>query len=136
MEENPDSNPSETHQDLTQCVQDYYEAAAAKARAMLATTCDQLAEQGVDTLRIAYDGYGDSGSVESITAFADKKEMELDDKLHQTLRDAAYDLLPGGWEINEGSYGELVVDVANRQVSREHNWRVESSEYEGDTFAL
>lgn len=34
-----------------------------------------------------------------------------------------FDLLPGGWEINEGSYGEIVVDVATEEITVEHSER-------------
>ena len=41
--------------------------------------------------------------------------------------------LPGGWEINDGSYGTVQIDVKKKTVSIEHNERyteVNSSEEE------
>ena len=35
-----------------------------------------------------------------------------------------FNLLPGGWEINEGSYGEILVDVRKQQVEHVHNERI------------
>ena len=35
-----------------------------------------------------------------------------------------WDLLPGGWEINEGSFGTIVVDVVTKTVRMEHNERI------------
>ena len=103
-----------------------------EARAALA----KLAAMGIDTLRVAYDGYGDSGSVQRVTALKDAVEVQLETGLDATFVEVAYDLLPAGWEINAGSYGELVIDVASLEGTREHNWRVESSEYEEEIFVL
>jgi hypothetical protein len=36
--------------------------------------------------------------------------------------------LPCGWEVNEGSYGELILDIQNRAVEVEHNSRYEDDE--------
>lgn len=46
--------------------------------------------------------------------------------------DELFDLLPGGWEINDGSYGEIIVDVAEETVSVEHNERY--TEVRSETF--
>lgn len=40
------------------------------------------------------------------------------------FEDAMYELLPGGWEINDGSYGEITVDVATGEINVEHNERI------------
>jgi hypothetical protein len=40
------------------------------------------------------------------------------------FEDTLFDLLPGGWEINEGSYGEVEIDVLKSKVKHEHNERV------------
>ncbi|MBP72876.1 MAG: hypothetical protein CMA70_04750 [Euryarchaeota archaeon] len=41
-------------------------------------------------------------------------------------------LLPGGWEINEGSSGEVVLDLSKEPplVEVQHGWNVISTEYE------
>jgi hypothetical protein len=39
------------------------------------------------------------------------------------VEQAMMDLLPGGWEINDGSYGEITADVATGQITVEHNER-------------
>jgi hypothetical protein len=43
-----------------------------------------------------------------------------------------FDLLPGGWEINDGSYGDIVVDVAEESVKIDHNERY--TEVRSETF--
>jgi hypothetical protein len=47
------------------------------------------------------------------------KEQQLEE-----FQNKLFYLLPGGWEINEGSYGEITVDVAARTIRVEHNERV------------
>ena len=127
--EEPEDN--QVH-DICQRIDQIRGEAHENARAALA----QLAHLGIETLRIAYDGYGDSGSVEHVTALKGDKEVDLEADLCEAIVEAAYDLVPSGWDQNEGSYGVLAVDVASRKITREHNWRVESSEYEEEVFEL
>jgi len=39
------------------------------------------------------------------------------------FEEAFYELLPGGWEINDGSYGEINIDFETLSVHIEHNER-------------
>jgi|LakMenE01Jun11ns_1017448.scaffolds.fasta_scaffold9501732_2 hypothetical protein len=48
------------------------------------------------------------------------------------ISDAAFDLLPGGWEINDGSFGSIIIDTANETISVEHNERY--TEVRSETF--
>jgi hypothetical protein len=48
----------------------------------------------------------------------------ITEKAYERFRDAFFDLLPGGWEINDGSYGEITIDTATRKVRMVHNERV------------
>lgn len=50
----------------------------------------------------------------------------------EEFEDALFELLPGGWEINEGSYGEIHVDIASEQITVEHNERY--TEVRSETF--
>jgi len=111
-------------------------AAAKQAQTTLKSLCPSLAEQGIQEIRIAYDGFGDSGVIEHITASGEGQERTLDKALREELEDAACDLLPAGWEIEDGSSGELVIDVKNRRVERQHNWRLTRIEYEEDSWPL
>ena len=42
----------------------------------------------------------------------------------EEFEDALYEMLPGGWEINDGSYGEITVDMNDFKVRIEHNERI------------
>lgn len=56
--------------------------------------------------------------------------------LIEQLTEYAYDFLPGGWEINEGSFGDLQIDTKLCTVVCEHNHRIETSEYQEESFEL
>ena len=107
-----------------------------EARQTLKTLCGQLADLGVETVHIEYDGYGDSGTIEHVRAVAGEVEIDLAANLTNELMTAAEMLLPDGWENNEGAFGVFVINVAERRVTREHNWRVESTEYEEEEWQL
>jgi len=107
-----------------------------EAVAKFAELCDQLAKSGITSVQLAYDGYGDSGMFNDVTAFVGEKECELSSNLKEELQDAGWSLLPGGWEINSGSFGELNINVADRRLIREHSWRVEDTEYVEDEYDL
>ena len=40
----------------------------------------------------------------------------------------------GGWEINEGSFGEFILDVAARMIRLEHHGRIVDTVYSSDSF--
>jgi hypothetical protein len=109
------------------------------------TVFDALAEAGIHTVHVAFDGYGDSGQIEGINGFdASANEIPLPDSrkvtlilsegedapADTTLRDAietlAYrclELSQPGWENDDGAYGTFVFDVADRTITLEHNAR-------------
>jgi len=81
----------------------------------------------VATITIEYDGMGDDGEIDRVqfrTANGDDVQVE-DDQLIEDISDYACDLLPSGWEINQGSFGELTVDLVKGTIHREHNQRIE-----------
>ncbi|CAM4185078.1 hypothetical protein NOLU111490_11795 [Novosphingobium lubricantis] len=112
---------------------------------------DTLASQGIVRVTVNFDGCGDSGQIEDIIAFDEHGQVELkglvlpasdsgpdgipDTEAPEPIEDAieslAYDLLEsehGGWENNDGAYGEFTFDVATRKITLEHNERFTSSE--------
>lgn len=112
---------------------------------------DALASAGVTHVIVSFDGYGDSGQVESIEAkngdeivnlpagaislvFAQWGQAEAAPQ-NLTVADAvehmAYDFLRQtheGWENNDGAYGEFTFDVAERTIALDYNERFTSSE--------
>ena len=75
-----------------------------KARIM-----DRLKELGVTKVEVEYDGCGDSGCVESLTAYKDGTEMPIDKEVEEDIENFVCDRLPDGWEIDDGGiwYGRF-----------------------------
>lgn len=113
-----------------------------------------LAAAGITSVVVTFDGYGDSGQIESVDARIGDAAAELPavdieiatpawdgSELHRRtlpLSDAvehlAYAFLAEthcGWENHEGAYGEFNFDVEERSIRLDYNERVESSEYSG-----
>ena len=106
------------------------------AKTSLAKTCDSLVELGVTEVRIAYDGYGDSGTIECVTAMKEEETVELPGEIRSALISSVECLLPDGWPNDAGAFGEFVLQVRHRELTREHNWRVESTEYDEEVWEL
>lgn len=119
---------------------------------------DLLEAKGVKSFTVTFDGSGDSGQIDEITldeklqslpvegasvnrgtVFTEDgptKKIEYNPPLREVIEELCYDTLEGvcgGWEINEGSYGEFVFDVKKRNIHLDFNERIEevnSSEYD------
>lgn len=114
---------------------------------------DLLSKTDVKKFEVAFDGYGDSGQLEEIVFEKKSDEnyfeqivkgvscregmvwengrMRLrtnvrDLSLKDLVLDVSYEILEakhGGWEINEGSYGNFTWDVEKRTIQMEYNER-------------
>ncbi|MEE4209103.1 MAG: hypothetical protein V2I43_07550 [Parvularcula sp.] len=116
-----------------------------------------LAEAGITSVTVEFDGYGDSGGVESVHAEAEGSQVALPDSsvellalgwreaeptqktvpLSEAVEHMVYELLGqthGGWENNAGAFGNFVFDVADRTITLEFNMRFEDSEFFEHTF--
>lgn len=116
-----------------------------------------LAGAGITLVTVSFDGYGDSGQVESLDARADAESVELPEasvelarpdwqsletvRETQPLRDAvetmAYALLArthGGWENNDGAYGEFVFNVSAGTIELDYYERYTASEQSSHSF--
>jgi hypothetical protein len=110
-----------------------------------------LAAAGITLVAVHFDGYGDSGQIESIEAKAGDEPAELPDKLIEilevkwgcsdierqtlTIPDAvehlAYAFLQqthAGWENDAGGFGDFIFSVAEQTITLDYNERYESSE--------
>lgn len=117
-----------------------------------------LAATGIARVTVAFDGYGDSGQIESIDAVgADGGTMELpatslafgraqwgeakprseEMTAAEAIERLAYDLLGDahpGWEINDGAYGSFTFDVAGGTITLDCNLRFTASDLHTTTF--
>lgn len=112
---------------------------------------DSLEASGIVLVTVTFDGCGDSGQIEDIAAFDEHGQVDLKgitlpaldgqptdvpdaavaDPIADAIETLAYDLLEsehGGWENNDGAYGEFTFDVVSRTIALEHNQRFTSSE--------
>ena len=49
----------------------------------------------------------------------------LTDECYTSFLDAVFSLLPGGWEIEAGSFGVIEINTATKKVRMVHNERIE-----------
>jgi hypothetical protein len=84
----------------------------------------RLAKLGVQRVTARFDGYGDSGQIESVEV--EPETVSLAKDLQDELEDFLIERLPGGWEINAGSWGEFTVNVPAGHVEVAAYWRVEA----------
>lgn len=117
---------------------------------------DALAAAGFTRVTVEFDGEGDSGQIDGMTAYAGEAPTKVPQTpltLHQaaqnkgdprttetTLRDAietlCYDYLSqthGGWENNDGAYGTFEFDVGERSIRLDFNERfTDATKYSHD----
>lgn len=119
------------------------------AAARLKAACSPLASVGIKEITWAYDGSGDSGDMESRTvtnvhgqcsdedyaAAVKGLDQELQKQLAlNELENAVWELLPDGFEVNDGGYGEVILDTAKQKISVQHNARVIETEYSEEEY--
>jgi hypothetical protein len=119
----------------------YYEERLENVRRNLPEAARELKEAGVATVRIEYDGCGDSGQIESVSYLdRDGKALEFSSTAsfsEDRLTDLFYDLTQArhpGWENNDGAFGEFDWNLNADTLRHEHNDRFtdyETTEHEG-----
>lgn len=149
----PQSAPEPASDDTAfdQKQREYERRAGEILAANKAVLFDSLAAAGIETVIVAFDGYGDSGQIARIDVDGAEEAIPLSrdrievarvrwgnpeiERRTQTVRDAietlVYDLLRQtheGWEINDGAYGDFTFDVAERTIKLDYNERYISSE--------
>ncbi len=115
---------------------------------------DALATAGIASVLVTFDGVGDSGQIEGIDATIDGTPAELPGveieivtpardgsgldrrtcavpEAIETLAYAFLEATHGGWENNEGAFGEFTFAVPERTIALDYNERIETSEYHG-----
>ena len=112
-----------------------------------------LRKLGIEEVRASYDGYGDSGTIESVSFYFKNEEIsheDLEKKFEQYknhlltsfaddfkffseeigdsfealvdfLEEQVYSALPAGFEINEGSFGDVVINLKSEKIDVTQN---------------
>lgn len=153
----PAPTPMIDHAALEQQWREQERRADEVRQANKAVLFDALTNAGIDTVIVMFDGYGDSGQIESIEAKAGLETVILPSakielaktawqnavvervtlSVHNAIETLAFDILRqlhSGWEINDGAYGEFTFDVAELTITLDYNERYTSSEHTSHTF--
>jgi len=150
--------------DMTASMQRYYadrqryEALSASIRpANKKVLFDVLAAADIAQVVVTFDGYGDSGQIEDVSALSGGKSVDLPNgqislsraswgtdevtehsmTIEEAVEQLAYDFLAEthpGWENNDGAYGEFTFDVKSRVITLDHNERYTATETYEHTF--
>lgn len=129
--------------------QAYEQRAAELHPANKASLFAALAGAGIVKVTVTFDGYGDSGQIDNVelngdaatlpdipvelarTDFGSTEVERRTEPLNEAIETFCYALLEsthGGWENNDGAYGEFVFDVVAGTIMLDFNYRIETSE--------
>jgi hypothetical protein len=87
-------------------------------------------ENGIYKVNACFSGCGDSGNIDTLIAYDNNKvEKVLSRAVIDVLEDYLIVALPGGWEINDGSQGDLWA-YADGRVGGDIGWNVITVENE------
>jgi hypothetical protein len=121
---------SEMSGDMSDWLRRYQERQAALKKygeSCLDYAMEALQFLGVKEVTVEYDGSGDDGEVQQ-PQFDPVPPEGLPQGLESLIHEACCHMLPGGWEINEGSFGAIYIDVEKGKVEVDHEWREEEAE--------
>lgn len=124
-----------------------YSAAIAKANDLnKVTVFDALSAAGITHVAVGFDGEGDSGQIDGVAAHAWDKTVDFpattvtlhraqtgcaehathEIPLREAVEELCYGYLEqeyGGWENNDGAFGEFAFDVEQRRIALDFNGR-------------
>ena len=93
------------------------------------TQFEELISKGYQQpFEVDFSGGGDSGYVEAEGSDYNNKRFKLTPKMDDLAYRALSDF--GGWEINEGSQGNIVFDLEDKSASANLTWNTENTETE------
>lgn len=112
---------------------------------------DALSRSDLASITVSFNGEGDSGQIEDISVSPEEHAAPLDipakmmtvpwpgcelvSELHplrEIIEDVCYAALSethGGWENNDGAYGDFTFDVPHRTIKLEFNERYTATDY-------
>lgn len=109
----------------------------ARAKAAILAECERLTEAGITFVAVHFDGSGDEGVSEDIKCYATEdyayEESEVQEATFSNLQEHFEALIPYGYEIDCGGFGDVILNVKARKITVERNDRFEdytTSSYE------
>jgi hypothetical protein len=95
----------------------------------------ELFDNGHNKIRVDFSGGGDSGYIESTGNTSDDTQIDIpatiEDELYRVLEN-----VQSGWEINEGSQGNFLIDCAATKIYLEFGLNYEKGERVEDEFSI
>ncbi|MCA1708772.1 MAG: hypothetical protein LC808_38025 [Actinobacteria bacterium] len=117
--------------DMEQVMRAYHERTRAESAAARQKLIEVCKTHGVPNIEIEFDGCGDEGSTNMLTSH--------DPEVETAATDVAYFLLEEhypGWEINDGSSGTILVDLATGKLEIEFGSRFTDVEWSHKEVSL
>lgn len=132
-------------QELTNCISKWAAERKAEMDRVNGTRgaiFEALEKAGIASLYVPFDGYGDSGQINfdesEVTGANGLKVLDLnlrmihvgEKNLEDLIGDFCYAHMEenhGGWEDNDGAYGDFTFDVSARTITYDHNTRFTDS---------
>jgi hypothetical protein len=109
----------------------------AAAKAAILAECERLAEAGITFVAVHFDGSGDEGASEELKCYATEdyayEESEVLEANFSFLQEHFEALVPYGYEMDCGGFGDVILNVKTRKITVERNDRFEdytTSSYE------
>jgi hypothetical protein len=95
----------------------------------------ELFDNGNDKIKVDFSGGGDSGYIESTGYTSDDNQIDIpatiEDELYRVLED-----VQSGWEINEGSQGDFLIDCPATKIYVNFGLNYEKEERLEDEFSI
>jgi hypothetical protein len=110
----------------------------AKAKAAILAECDNLAARGVTFVAAHFDGSGDEGVTEDVKCY--NSDVYVYEQGEHMARDTSHlqehfdALVPYGYEIGSGGFGDVILNVRGRKIVVERNDRFE--DYSTSTYEV
>lgn len=102
--------------------------------------CKEMYKHGWRKIVVSYSGSGDSCDDFSATVWNEEGKYSLNEidtpprEFTQELQDAIWDLLPPGFENNEGGSGEIKINVKTGKITVEHDQYYVESHHSSETY--
>lgn len=98
--------------------------------------CDEAAARGATEISAHYAGSGDDGSIDSPNVDTGDDLNDADSEVVRDMMHRILDRLHGGWEINEGSQGDIIIELESHEIRLEHSVNVVTTEDDYSTFTF